>query len=361
MRREVEVALGARSYRVTIAPGLIGDAEAMRAAVRGRHVLVVSNDVVAPLALDRVRAALSSHAVATLVLPDGEVQKSLASADRLFAALAKMGASRDATVIALGGGVIGDLAGFAAALWMRGVPFVQVPTTLLAMVDSSVGGKTAVNLTQGKNLVGAFHQPRAVLIDPDMLKTLPVRELRAGFAEVVKYGAIGDAAFFQWLERHAEALLMLKPDSTAEAIERSVRHKAGVVARDEREDGERALLNFGHTFGHAIETLGEYRGLNHGEAVAVGMVLAAELSARIGMASVDDYNRLQDLLVRLGLPTRIPAGQSADRLLAAMRLDKKAVSGELRLILWRGIGRAEVVADVPETRILETLKAGGAS
>ena len=296
-----------------------------------------------------------------MVLPDGEVHKSLASADRLFTALAKSGASRDATVIALGGGVVGDLAGFAAALWMRGVSLVQIPTTLLAMVDSSVGGKTAVNLSQGKNLVGAFHQPRAVLIDPLLLATLPKRELRAGLAEVVKYGAIGDGAFFSWLEHHAEALLTLRPDSTAEAIERSVRHKAGVVARDERENGERALLNFGHTFGHAIEALGEYRGLNHGEAVAVGMILAAELSARIGMATSADYNRLNDLLARLGLPTRIPPGQTASQLLEAMRLDKKALSGELRLVLWRGIGQAELVAAVPDTKILETLKAGGAS
>jgi 3-dehydroquinate synthase len=361
MKRVVEVALGTRSYAITIAPGLLDDAAAIAAAVGGRQVLIVSNDVVAPLALERVRTALATRSLGTLVLPDGEVQKSLVGADRIFGALAKMGASRDASIVALGGGVIGDLAGFAAALWMRGVPFVQIPTTLLAMVDSSVGGKTAVNLPQGKNLVGAFHQPRAVLIDPLLLKTLPPRELRAGLAEVAKYGAIGDTAFFGWLERHAEALLMLKPDPTVEAIERSVRHKAGVVARDEREDGERALLNFGHTFGHAIEALGEYRGLNHGEAVAVGMVLAAELSARIGMASSEDYNRLNDLVARLGLPTRVPSGYAAERLLEAMRLDKKALSGQLRLILWRGVGRAEVVSSVPDARILESLKACGAT
>jgi len=360
MTRRVEVALGARSYPITIAAGLLDDAGAINATVSGRHVLIVTNEVVAPLALDRVQRALAQRSVSTLTLPDGEVQKSLASADRVFAALARMGASRDATVIALGGGVVGDLAGFAAALWMRGVAFVQIPTTLLAMVDSSVGGKTAINLSQGKNLVGAFHQPRAVLIDPAMLKTLPKRELRAGFAEVVKYGAIGDTGFFSWLEHHAEALLVQRPDSTCEAIERSVRHKAGVVARDEREDGERALLNFGHTFGHAIETLGQYKGLNHGEAVAVGMVLAADLSARIGMSSSADSDQLTDLLARLELPTRIPAGYRADALLDAMRLDKKALSGQLRLILWRGVGRAEVVASVPDAKIIEALKAGGA-
>ncbi len=361
MKRVIDVALGTRSYPVTIAAGLLDAPQAVTAAIGGRHVLLVSNDVVAPLYLERVRAACAQHHVAQVILPDGEVQKSLASADRLFTALARMGASRDATIVALGGGVIGDLAGFAAALWMRGVPFVQIPTTLLAMVDSSVGGKTAVNLRQGKNLVGAFHQPRAVLIDPNVLQTLPKRELRAGFAEVVKYGAIGDTAFFLWLERHAESLLTLKADTTIEAIERSVRHKAGVVARDEREDGERALLNFGHTFGHAIENLGHYQGLNHGEAVAVGMVLAADLSTRIGMASVDDRDRLNDLLARLGLPTRVPSGYAAQTLLDAMRLDKKALSGQLRLILWRGIGRAEIVGSVADEKILETLWANGAT
>jgi 3-dehydroquinate synthase len=361
MKRVVDVALGARSYTVTIASGLLDDAPLIASTIAGRHVLVVSNDVVAPLLLDRLRQGLAKYSVGQLILPDGEVQKSLASADRLFSALAKLGASRDATIVALGGGVIGDLAGFAAALWMRGVPFVQVPTTLLAMVDSSVGGKTAVNLAHGKNLVGAFHQPRAVLIDPSVLATLPKRELRAGLAEVVKYGAIGDAAFFTWLERHAESLLTLKPEPMVEAIERSVRHKAGVVARDEREDGERALLNFGHTFGHAIETLGHYKGLNHGEAVAVGMILAADLSARVGMASVEDRDRLGDLLARLNLPTRVPNGYPASALLDAMRLDKKALSGQLRLILWRGIGRAEIVGSVADQKILETLWAQGAT
>lgn len=360
MRRTVEVALGTRSYPVTVAPGLLDDAASITTSVGGRHALIVTNSVVAPLALARIEKALAAKALSTVILPDGEVEKTLGNAERLFAALASLGASRDATVIALGGGVIGDLAGFASALWMRGVPFVQVPTTLLAMVDSSVGGKTAVNLQQGKNLVGAFHQPRAVLIDPNLLATLPKRELGAGFAEVVKYGAIGDHAFFAWLEHRAEALLLLRPDSTTEAIERSVRHKAGVVARDEREDGERALLNFGHTFGHAIETLGGYRLVNHGEAVAIGMVLAADLSARLGMAPMADRDRLNDLLVRLGLPTRIPSGMAAENLLDAMRLDKKAQSGQLRLILWRGVGRAEIVSSVPDTAIIDTLRAGGA-
>jgi 3-dehydroquinate synthase len=239
---------------------------------------------------------------------------------------------------------------------MRGVRFVQLPTTLLAMVDSSVGGKTAVDLPAGKNLVGAFHQPSAVLADTTTLASLPMRELRAGLAEVVKIGAIGDADFFAWLENHADALLAREAEAIAEAIFHSCTHKAGVVARDETEQGERALLNFGHTFGHAIEAEQGFGGLNHGEAVAVGMVLAARLSTALGRAPQADAERLEALLDRLGLPTAIPAGLDANALLARMRLDKKAVSGQLRLILWRGIGQAEIVADVAEIAVLQALR-----
>jgi 3-dehydroquinate synthase len=239
---------------------------------------------------------------------------------------------------------------------MRGVRFVQLPTTLLAMVDSSVGGKTAVDLPAGKNLVGAFHQPSAVLADTATLASLPMRELRAGLAEVVKIGAIGDAAFFAWLENHADALLAREAEAIADAIFHSCTHKAGVVARDETEQGERALLNFGHTFGHAIEAEQAFGGLNHGEAVAVGMVLAARLSTALGRAPQADAERLEALLDRLGLPTALPAGLDANALLARMRLDKKAVSSQLRLILWRGIGRAEIVADVAEIAVLQALR-----
>src|SRR5690606_10468040 len=252
---------------------------------------------------------------------------------------------RDATVLALGGGVIGDLAGFAAACWMRGIDFVQMPTTLLAMVDSSVGGKTGVNLPAGKNLVGAFHQPRAVVADTSTLATLPAREYRAGLAEVVKYGAIGDPAFFAWLERDADALAARAPGAVVRAIAASCRHKAAVVARDEFEQGERALLNFGHTFGHALETADGYRGLLHGEAVAIGMLLAARLSTALGLATAADADRLGALLGRLGLPVAPPAHDPAE-LVALMRLDKKNLGGRLRLVLWRGIGRAELVGDV---------------
>ncbi|NCT67200.1 MAG: 3-dehydroquinate synthase [Rhodanobacteraceae bacterium] len=350
----VEVALGARSYPVWIGHGLLDDAARWRGAIGGRHVLVVTNETVAPLYLARVQAGLDGLRHATLVLPDGEAHKTLEQAARVFDALAALGATRDATIVALGGGVIGDLAGFAAACWMRGIDFVQMPTTLLAMVDSSVGGKTGVNLPAGKNLVGAFHQPRAVVADTATLATLPAREYRAGLAEVVKYGAIGDAALFAWLEAHADALNARDPSALAAAIAASCRHKAGVVARDEHEQSERALLNFGHTFGHALEAGTGYGTLLHGEAVAIGMVLAAKLSAELGRAPHADAERLAALLAALGLPVTLPPCDPA-QLLALMRLDKKNLAGRLRLILWRGLGRAEIVPDVDEGAIRAVL------
>lgn len=350
----VDVTLDARSYAIRIGVGLLDDATHWRDAIRGRQVLVVSNTIVAPLYLARVESGLRDIAHATLVLPDGEIHKTLASAARIFDALAALGANRDATVIALGGGVIGDLAGFAAACWMRGIAFVQMPTTLLAMVDSAVGGKTGVDLAAGKNLVGAFHQPRAVISDTTTLATLPPREYRAGLAEVVKYGAIGDATFFDWLEAHVEALNARDDAILAETIARSCRHKAAVVARDEHEHGERALLNFGHTFAHALETATGYATLLHGEAVAIGMVLAARLSAGLGRAQPADTQRLARLLAAFGLPIVAPACDPA-RLLALMRLDKKHLDGHPRLILWRGIGEAEIVDNVAESAIRSVL------
>ncbi|MEO7916130.1 MAG: 3-dehydroquinate synthase [Dokdonella sp.] len=347
----IDVSLGDRSYPIHIGADLLRDSPLWRSAIRGRHVLLVSNTTVAPLYLDRVAAGLDGLQSATLVIDDGEQFKSLDQATHVFDALAAMGASRDATIIALGGGVIGDLAGFAAACWMRGINFVQMPTTLLAMVDSSVGGKTGVNVAAGKNLVGAFHQPRAVIIDTGTLATLPEREYRAGLAEVIKYGALGDAEFFSWLEANADALLRRDEAVVARAIATSCQHKAGVVARDEHETGERALLNFGHTFGHALEAEAGYGTLLHGEGVAIGMVLAARLSTRLGMADAGDAARLEALLLACGLPTTIPAGYSAEQLLKRMRLDKKNLSGTLRLILWRGIGRAEMVAGVADDDI----------
>lgn len=354
--RQLDVALGRRSYPIWIGAGLLQAGARWRSAIRGRHVLVVSNTTVAPLYLDTVLAGLDELRSASLILPDGEQYKSLAHCAEVLDALAALQANRDACVVALGGGVIGDLAGFAAACWMRGIDFLQMPTTLLAQVDSSVGGKTGVNLPAGKNLVGAFHQPRAVLIDTDTLHTLPAREYRSGLAEVVKYGAIGDADFFAWLERHADALTARDAAAVGEAIARSCLHKAGVVARDEREEGERALLNFGHTFGHALETASGYGRLLHGEAVAIGMLLAARLSTDLGRAPAQDAERLQRLLQALELPLQLPAGSDGDALLQLMYLDKKNLSGQLRLILWRGIGAAEIVPDVAAAAIRRRLQ-----
>jgi 3-dehydroquinate synthase len=352
----VEVALGARRYPVWIGHGLLADATRWRACLRGRHALVISNTTVAPLYLDTLAQGLEGLHWSSFLLPDGEAHKNLANVGGALEALARLGATRDACVVALGGGVVGDLAGFTAACWMRGIDFIQLPTTLLAMVDSSVGGKTGVNLPAGKNLVGAFHQPRAVVADIDTLASLPQREYRAGLAEVVKGAAIGDPAFFAWLETHADALLARDSQPLVEAIARKVRYKAGVVARDETEQGERALLNFGHTFGHALETAGDYTTLLHGEAVAIGMLLAARLSERLGMSAPADTGRLQRLLERLGLPTAMPEGSDPARLLALMRLDKKNTAGTLRLILWDGIGRARIVAGVDEAAVLATLR-----
>ncbi|WP_202844324.1 3-dehydroquinate synthase [Luteimonas saliphila] len=351
---------GAHPYHISIGPGLLEDGERLAATLRGRDAFVISDDSVAPLYMRRVVDALSGARpglrIGHWTLPAGEASKTLDGFGRAITAIADAGMRRDATVYALGGGVVGDLAGFAAAAWMRGIDCVQLPTTLLAMVDSSVGGKTAVDLPQGKNLVGAFHPPRAVLADTATLRTLPPRELRAGLAEVVKYGAIVDAPFLDWLEAQADALLAGDDDALAEAIARSCAHKAAIVERDPFEHGERALLNFGHTFGHAIETEQGYGGLVHGEAVAVGMVQAARLSERLGLASPADTARLRSLLQRLGLPVDPPPGLDADALIAHMRLDKKAQSGGLRFIVWDGAGRARVLADVPENAVREVLR-----
>jgi 3-dehydroquinate synthase len=359
--QEIEVG-GAHPYAIRIGPGLLGDGAALAAHVRGRHVLLVSDSQVGPLYAARVVAALAPHTTAQVVvscIAAGEASKSLDGFAELLRELADIQATRDACVFALGGGVVGDLAGFAAACWMRGIDVVQLPTTLLAMVDSSVGGKTAIDLAQGKNLVGAFHPPRAVFADTATLRTLPGRELRAGFAEVIKYGAIMDAPFLDWLDAHADALLARDDAALAEAIARSCAHKAAIVARDPREHGERALLNFGHTFAHAIEAEQGYAGgdgMNHGEAVAAGMLLAARLSAVLGLATAADAERLHRLLDRFGLPTALPPGLAAEALLARMRLDKKAAATGLRFVLWKGPGAAQLVADVPEEAVLGVLR-----
>ncbi|MGH8145424.1 MAG: 3-dehydroquinate synthase [Rhodanobacteraceae bacterium] len=359
MTNTIEVGIPAHRYSISIGSGLL-DSAPWHSALRGRHALIVSDGNVAPLYAQRLRDALT-HASGdsidseTLVLPAGEAHKNLGAASKIFDALSQLGATRDACILALGGGVVGDIAGFAAACWMRGIDFVQFPTTLLAMIDSSVGGKTGVDHPAGKNLIGAFHQPRAVIADLDTLATLPDRELRAGLAEVVKTACIGDADLFDWLEGHVDALLARDTEELTHTITRCCQFKAGVVERDEREAGERALLNFGHSFGHAIETEAGYGALLHGEAVAIGMVLAARLSARLGMADGADGERLSALLQRFGLPVSMPRELDADALLARMRLDKKNRAGALRLILWRGIGRAEIVEGVEAAKVRAVL------
>ncbi|RDS84627.1 3-dehydroquinate synthase [Dyella monticola] len=355
-RQTIDVPLGARSYPVWIGRGLLDDHARWRAMLRGKHAMVISNRTVAPLYLERVAQGLDGLHWSSFLLDDGEAHKSFANVGLALDALATLGATRDACVIALGGGVVGDLAGYTAACWMRGIDFIQMPTTLLSMVDSSVGGKTGVNLPAGKNLVGAFHQPRAVVADIGTLDSLPAREYRCGMAEVIKGAAIGDAGFFAWLEQHADALVARDETALVQAIATKVRYKAGVVSRDETEQGERALLNLGHTFGHALETAGHYTALLHGEGVSVGMLLAARLSERLGMSAHADTQRLEKLLKAIGLPITVPSGFEPEHLLALMRLDKKTIAGTLRLILWRGIGHAEIVSGVNEADVLAVLR-----
>ncbi len=354
--RSVDVKLGNRSYTISIDSGLLQQHDQLASLVSGRDLLIITDENVAPHYLDRVRNAFNDKRISTMILQPGEQEKTLQRWTEAVQLLATSGANRDATLIALGGGVVGDLTGFVAACWMRGVKFIQLPTTLLAMVDSSVGGKTAVDLPEGKNLVGVFHQPSAVIADIDTLRTLPDRELRAGLAEVVKYGALGSADFFVWLERNYAALLKRDAAALTEAIAICCQHKADIVARDETETGERMLLNFGHTFGHAIETEQGYGGLLHGEAVAVGMVLAAKLSAALDRASDTDMQRLARLLKNIGLPVQIPTGLDPQALYSRMLLDKKSLSGKLRLILWTGIGAADVVRDIDPQVVLNILQ-----
>ncbi|MGB8144932.1 MAG: 3-dehydroquinate synthase, partial [Chromatiaceae bacterium] len=303
MTRSIQVALGDRAYPIHIGQQLLADPGWYQPHIRGRQVMVVTNVTVAPLYLTQVEQALAGYQVAQVILPDGEQYKTLEVWNRIFDGLLGNRFGRDCTLIAMGGGVVGDMAGFAAACYQRGVAFIQVPTTLLAQVDSSVGGKTGVNHPLGKNMIGAFHQPRAVIIDTDTLNTLPDREIAAGLAEVIKYGLIRDPAFFGWLEDRMPALLARDSEALAEAIERSCQNKAEVVAADEREAGQRALLNLGHTFGHAIETGMGYGTWLHGEAVGAGMCLAADLSHRLGWLAADDLVRARALIAAAGLPT----------------------------------------------------------
>ena len=357
--KTLNVNLGQRSYPIYIGANLIGQAGFFDRHVLSSQVMVVTNTTVAPLYLDRVLSGLHGRQVATVILPDGEAHKSMDSAMQIFDALLADKFSRNATLIALGGGVIGDLAGFAAACYQRGVPFVQIPTTLLAQVDSSVGGKTAVNHPLGKNMIGAFYQPQCVLADTSVLDTLPDRELSAGLAEVVKYGLIRDPEFFGWLEGNIEALSNRDGDALNHAIERSCANKAEVVAADERETGERATLNLGHTFGHAIETGLGYGACLHGEAVAIGMCQAADLSRRLGWLKDEDVARIERILERCRLPTTPPQELAADRFLELMAVDKKNVDGKLRLILLEQLGKATLPVGVDVGALTATLEQYG--
>lgn len=350
--RTLTVELGERSYPIYIGSGLLGDPAYFEPHIAGRQVMIVTNTTVRPLYADALKAALGGREVAEAVLPDGEEYKTLATLNMVFDALLARRFDRRCTIVALGGGVVGDIAGFAAASYQRGVSFIQVPTTLLAQVDSSVGGKTGVNHPLGKNMIGAFHQPRCVVADTGTLETLPDRELSAGLAEVIKYGLISDPEFFDWLESNIGALRRREPDLLAYAIERSCADKAAVVAADEREAGQRALLNLGHTFGHAIETGLGYGEWLHGEAVAAGMCMAARMSRLAGWIEPADEHRIERLVESAGLPTSPPQSLHPSQFLELMSVDKKVMDGQLRLVLLKGIGRSVVTADY-DRRVLE--------
>lgn len=354
--QRIEVNLGERSYPIFIGAGVMEHAEELGRAIPARDVLIVTNTTVGPLYVAKLTAALAPRRCIEVVLPDGEMHKTLANVSRILDVLVTNRFSREACVVALGGGVVGDMAGFAAACYQRGIAFVQVPTTLLAQVDSSVGGKTGVNHPGGKNLIGAFHQPAAVFADTNTLGTLPDRELRAGLAEVIKYGLIVDREFFDWLEGNAQRLLARDPAALAHAIKRSCEIKAEIVGRDEREQGERALLNLGHTFGHAIESATNYNTWLHGEAVGAGMLLAAEMSQRLGWMSAAEVARVERMLMQFGLPVDVKA-LAAETLVEKMKIDKKISAGRIRLVLLKAIGKSVVTGDYADAALRETLQA----
>ncbi|MFC4259087.1 3-dehydroquinate synthase [Marinobacter lacisalsi] len=354
--RELRVELGDRSYPILIGKGLLGSFD-LTPYVSGRTVMIVTNTTVAPLYLEQARNSFPGCQVDEVILPDGEAFKNWETLNLIFDALLKNRHSRKTTLVALGGGVVGDMAGFAAACYQRGVDFIQIPTTLLSQVDSSVGGKTGINHPLGKNMVGAFHQPRSVLIDTDTLQTLPQREISAGLAEVIKYGLIREPDFLAWLEGAMASLTSLDSEALTEAIYRSCVCKADVVAQDEREEGLRAILNLGHTFGHAIETHAGYGNWLHGEAVGAGMVMAADLSKRLGFITDEDLRRVKSVIVSAGLPTGVPDDMTSDHFMNLMAVDKKNVNGQLRLILLRSLGDAEVTDRFSPDALADTLSA----
>jgi 3-dehydroquinate synthase len=355
----LRLALGNRAYPIHIGAGLLDERSLYAPHHRG-SAAIVTNEVVAPLYLQRVRSALeaSGARVAQIVIEDGEQAKRWQNVDRICDAMLAARLGRDTLMVALGGGVVGDLAGFTAAVYQRGVEYLQVPTTLLAQVDSSVGGKTAINHARGKNLIGAFHQPRAVISDMATLDSLPDRELRAGLAEVIKHAAALDLPFFEWLEQRIDELVARKDDALAYAVRRCCELKAAVVAADEKETGERALLNFGHTFGHAIEAGAGYGQWLHGEAVAAGMVMASELSGRVGLLANADASRVRDLIERAGLPL-VPPAMAPERWRELMSVDKKSREGKLQFVVLERIGKATLSSDVPDATLGATLAAAG--
>jgi 3-dehydroquinate synthase len=354
--QRIDVDLGSRSYPIFIGAGASRLRAEFERVIPARDVLLITNTTVGPLYAPAVTDALAPRRCLEVALPDGETHKTLANVSRILDVLIANRFARDCCVVALGGGVVGDMAGFAAACYQRGVAFVQMPTTLLAQVDSSVGGKTGVNHPGGKNLIGAFHQPSAVFADTDTLRTLPDRELRAGLAEVIKYGLIVDREFFDWLENNAEGLLARDTAALSHAIRRSCEIKAEIVARDEREQGDRALLNLGHTFGHAIESATNYSTWLHGEAVGAGMLMAADMSRRLGWVTAEDVDRVAHVLRRFGLRTdvsEVGAGTLAEK----MKIDKKVAAGRIRLVLLKGIGKSVVTGDYDDAALHETLRA----
>lgn len=354
----VTVDLGDRSYPIYIGSGLLADRQIITSHINGEQVCIISNDVVAPLYLEKLKELLTGYQVSEFILPDGEAEKTLDNIAQIYDALLSNRLERNVTIIALGGGVVGDMAGFVAATYLRGVNFIQVPTTLLAQVDSSVGGKTGVNRPLGKNMVGAFYQPQCVLADTDTLNTLPDKELRAGLAEVIKYGLINNLDFFNWLESNTDNLKRRDEGSLIQAIKTSCEEKAAIVGADEKESGIRAILNLGHTFGHAIETAMGYGTWLHGEAVATGMLMAADLSWRIGNLTIQDVARVKKLLQAAGLPVVPPESITNSEYLSLMSRDKKNIQGSIRFILLEKIGKALISSDVAPEVLEQTLLAG---
>jgi len=345
---KLTVDLGSRSYPISIGEDLLSQSDLFTTAIAGKKVMIVTNDIVAPLYLEKCKDSLQQFTIDEVILPDGEQYKTLATFETILCALLENKHARDTTVVALGGGVIGDMAGFAAACYQRGIAFVQVPTTLLSQVDSSVGGKTAVNHPLGKNMIGAFYQPQSVIIDIDCLKTLPAREFAAGMAEVIKYGIIYDADFFNWLENNIDAIKSQQPQALIYMIKRCCEIKAEVVAQDEKEHGIRALLNLGHTFGHAIEAEQGYGNWLHGEAVAAGMVLATETAFIIGLVDGEEVEQIISLIEAFDLPIHAPEEMHYEHFAKHMQLDKKVLNGQLRLILPTSVGTSEIYSDVSE-------------